>query len=461
VAVEYNGEVPYPDLLPMSVKLTSEQWKKLYKAFDPFRPLPANDPAWVDCASVRGEEDILLGLGLEIQRSPEVTCQLYAGHRGAGKSTELLRLQDDLQKLQYRVVYFAVDDGDLEPEDTQYSDILLACARQLISQLRSAEGQDDRFREWVRRLVEDLRQLGALELSLEEISYATPEMPLGKVSSKIKTSMSHRNVIRQKVESEADSLIEILNAFIQAALGDRKPDSLLLIVDNLDRIVEKHDGPQSSYEQIFVNHSDQLRGLNCHVIYTVPISLAYSKHLTAMEERYKPVEVLPMVMVKSQDGQTICRSGLDKLKQLLLQRFRMVDGGLTLEGAFETVDGVEKLCEMSGGHVRNLMNLMKAALQYTKELPISDRSVKRAISELRETYSKVIDGDEWPCLVEVDREKVIAKNNDQFRSLLFRRCVLEYRYLNDEGEIVVWHDIHPLIRGLEGFKRAHNESGGG
>jgi hypothetical protein len=278
----------------MSVKLTPDQWKKLYKAFDPFRPLPANDSAWVDCASVRGEEDILLGLGLEIQRSPEVTCQLYAGHRGAGKSTELLRLQEDLQNQQYRVVYFAVDDGDLEPEDTQYSDILLACARQLVSQLRSASGQDDRFREWVRRLVEDLRQLGALELSLEEVSYATPEMPLGKVSSKIKTSMSQRNVIRQKVEAEADSLIEILNAFIQSALGDRAPTSLVLIVDNLDRIVEKHEGTQSNYEQIFVNHSDQLSGLNCHVIYTVPISLAYSKHLTAMEERYKPVEVLPI-----------------------------------------------------------------------------------------------------------------------------------------------------------------------
>jgi hypothetical protein len=70
----------------------SPDWKKLYTAFDPFRPLPANDPAWVDCASVRGEEDILAGLGLEIQRSPKVTCQLYAGHRGAGKSTELRRM---------------------------------------------------------------------------------------------------------------------------------------------------------------------------------------------------------------------------------------------------------------------------------------------------------------------------------------------------------------------------------
>ena len=85
-------------------------WKKLYTAFDPFRPLPANDPQWIDCAEVRGEEDILMGLGLEIERSETVTCQLYAGHRGAGKSTELLRLQDSLQASGFRVIYFAADD---------------------------------------------------------------------------------------------------------------------------------------------------------------------------------------------------------------------------------------------------------------------------------------------------------------------------------------------------------------
>jgi AAA ATPase domain len=445
----------------MSIKLTSEQWKKLYKAFDPFRPLPANDPAWVDCSSVRGEEDIVLGLGQEIQRSPEVTCQLYAGHRGAGKSTELLRLQEDLQNQQYRVVYFAVDDGDLETEDTQYSDILLACARQLITKLRSNTGQDSKLKAWAERIYRDVQNLMALELSLDELELETPETILGKLSATIKTSTSFQNDIRNKVEKEAEKLIPLLNEFIAEALGDRKPDSLLLIVDNLDRIAEKYQGEQSNYEQIFVTHSDGLRGLNCHVIYTVPISLAYSKHLTAMEERYKPVEVLPMVMVNSKDGETICEPGMDKLKQLLLRRFQMVDAGLSLEVAFQTIEGVDRLCAMSGGHVRNLMNLMKAALQYTKELPITDRSVKRAISELRETYSKVIDGDEWPCLVEVDREKVIAKNNNQFRSLLFRRCILEYRYLNDDGEVVVWHDVHPSIRGLEGFKRACQELGGG
>jgi hypothetical protein len=121
-------------------------WRKLYKAFDPFRPLPANDPAWVDCRDVRGDEDIISGLGTEILRSEGVTCQLYAGHRGGGKSTELLRLEDYLKNQGYQVIYFAADDSDVEPIDTGYSDILLACAKQLINSLKKKD--DNKSQDW-------------------------------------------------------------------------------------------------------------------------------------------------------------------------------------------------------------------------------------------------------------------------------------------------------------------------
>ena len=320
---------------------------------------------------------------------------------------------------------------------------------------RSQSGQDDKFREWVNRLLWDLRDLGVTELSLDELTYATPETPLGRISTTIKTNVSKKQVIRRQVEQQAESLIDILNEFIGDALGDRKPQELILIVDNLDRIIEHYDGEsrQSNYEQIFVNHSDQLRALNCHVIYTVPISLAYSVHLTAMEERYKPVEVLPMIMLKTTEGE-ISETGMATLKELIRQRFRLAQVERELEAVFESVEALDKLCEMSGGHVRNLMNLMKAALQNTRELPISTRSVQRAISELRDTYRKVIDGHEWEALVRVSQDKLITENDDQFRSLLFRRCILEYRYIDVEGEVRVWHDVHPLVRGLDGFKRA-------
>ena len=97
--------------------------KNIYNAFDPFEALPAGAPVYVNCSEVRGEEDILVDVGRPITYANRITHQLYTGHRGAGKSTELLRLQADLEKQGYRVVYFAAEEADIDPEDAQYTDI--------------------------------------------------------------------------------------------------------------------------------------------------------------------------------------------------------------------------------------------------------------------------------------------------------------------------------------------------
>ncbi len=49
--------------------------KRIYNVFDPFRPLPAGDPAYVDCREVRGDGDILVEVGQEILYSERMTCQ--------------------------------------------------------------------------------------------------------------------------------------------------------------------------------------------------------------------------------------------------------------------------------------------------------------------------------------------------------------------------------------------------
>ncbi|GGA48735.1 hypothetical protein [Okeania sp. KiyG1] len=50
----------------------------LHNSFDPFQPLPAGDPLYVDCKKVRGDGDVLVDLGRKIKRSNRMTCQLYA-----------------------------------------------------------------------------------------------------------------------------------------------------------------------------------------------------------------------------------------------------------------------------------------------------------------------------------------------------------------------------------------------
>lgn len=47
--------------------------KRIYNAFDPFEPLPAGDPVYVNCSAVRGEENILVDVGRHITYADRIT----------------------------------------------------------------------------------------------------------------------------------------------------------------------------------------------------------------------------------------------------------------------------------------------------------------------------------------------------------------------------------------------------
>ena len=109
--------------------------QKFYKACNPSYTLAVANPEdrqyYIDFSTVRGGT-IVEQLERTISRlSPdEPTCQLFTGHIGCGKSTELLRLQSELEKQGFYVVYFE-SSRDLDMADVDITDILLSVARQV------------------------------------------------------------------------------------------------------------------------------------------------------------------------------------------------------------------------------------------------------------------------------------------------------------------------------------------
>lgn len=179
--------------------------KRLYNAFDPFRPLPAGDPAYVDCTDVRGDGDILESLGREILYSDRITCQLYAGHRGAGKSTELLRLQQFLDEKGFFVVYFAADEEDIDPEDVQYTDILLACTRNILAAFKD-KTNSPALLNWLKARCEDLKDFLQTEISLDDLSIEAQVSQFAKITTKIRSEPSERRKIRDLINPHTTNL---------------------------------------------------------------------------------------------------------------------------------------------------------------------------------------------------------------------------------------------------------------
>ncbi|WP_448598175.1 hypothetical protein [Thermoleptolyngbya sp.] len=250
---------------------------------------------------------------------------------------------------------------------------------------------------------------------------------------------------------DTPALIDALNAFINDARRNLPPGKtkLVMIADNLDRIVPVYgDDGRSNHDEIFLERSGQLRGLNCHLIYTIPISMVHSNRASDLQSNYAcNLRLLPMVMVKQPDG-AIYPPGLERMKMLVERRIRTVLPDAELAGeVFETAEALEQLCLMSGGHMRELFLLLKEAVNRTQTLPISIQAMQRAITETRATYRPVPQADQWALLAKVAQTKRI-ENEQAYRDLMFRRCIMEYRYLDSEGEICPWYDVHPLIRGI-------------
>ncbi len=427
---------------------------EIYSSFEPFQP-PSRE-AYVDCQTVRGRWNVLRELGRKIERSELPTCQLYTGHRGVGKSTELLRLKEDLELKNYLVVYFAADEQDIEPQDTEYADILFACTRHLVEKVKLKNYNP--ILDWLKSRWQSLRDLALTEVSFEGLSLEGQIAQFGKITTNLRAVPDMRREVRQKINANTPSLLKALNDFIDEALASlpNKYRGLAIIADNLDRIVEtKRLGEFSNYDEIYLNRSELLRGLNCHVIYTIPIAMVYSERAPRLEDVFDKPHVLPMVMVRNPDDSPNAM-GVNKLRELITKRLELIDPSLakTLDSeVFASTDLVERLCLMSGGHVRNLMQMIQRALDWTDVLPITAEAVQIAIEEARDTYRNAIQEDQWPVLAAVRASKQIG-NNPQTLRLLLNRCLLEYRYYDDQMHLHRWYNVHPLIEEITQFQTA-------
>jgi len=435
-----------------------ELLRKIHNAFDPFQPLPAGDPVYVDCQEVRGSGNIIRGLGWNILGSKQNTYQLYSGHRGAGKSTELLRLKKYLEDNHCFVVYFAADEEDINPQDAQYTDILLACTRHLLEALNNTDSKP--LLNWLQQRWQNFKDLALTEVSIESLSVEAQIYELITLTTNFNATPTKHQQIREQLNLHTPSLIESLNKFIAEAMKQLPAgyDKLVVIADNLDRIVPvmQEDG-KTNHEHIFLRHSKQLKALDCHVVYTAPISLLYSNRAVDVLDTYGKPQILPMIMITTPDEQ-VHAPGLNKVKELIAKRVSQVAPNLSLEtDIFDGEKTLEKLCLMSGGHVRNLLLMTQLATTHTDNLPISAQAVQKSVTTTRNIYLNSVDEHQWSELAQVHRSKNIS-NNQSHRSLLFKRCILEYRYSDDQGNVQLWHDVHPLLKSTKEFQAALKES---
>jgi hypothetical protein len=436
---------------------------KFYQACNPSKTLDIGKPEdrqyYIDFSSVRGSQ-IIKELGRTITRlcPNQPTCQLFAGHIGCGKTTELLRLKTELEQQAFHVVYFE-SSQDMDMADVDISDILLAIARQVSKSLEEIKinvqptGFKNLLQGAARVLNADVTGMKAKVPVLGDLGFNSDNgkfslaFGIGEITAKAKDSQDIRSLLRQYLEPRVSNILEAINKeLIEPAiqqLKQRGKQGLVVIVDNLDRVDNKEKSPgRSQPEHLFVDRGEQLNKLRCHVVYTIPLVLAFSNDLGGLTNRFgiDPL-ILPMVRVKRRDGE-ICEQGMDLLRQMVLARaFPDLDPQRRLDlisDVFDSADTLERLCFTSGGHVRNLLVLLYRCLQKS-DPPIERDCVESVIVQRRNELSRAITPDEWELLQQVVQQKTV-RGEDGYQKLLRSLFVFEYR---DRANY--WFDINPIL----------------
>ncbi|WP_448267338.1 P-loop NTPase fold protein [Nostoc sp. DSM 114159] len=425
---------------------------RFFQACNPSKTLVVSKPEdrqyYIDFSKVRGAK-IIEELGRTITRlSPEQpTCQLFTGHIGCGKSTELLRLKAELEREGFHVVYFESSQS-LDMADIDVTDILLAVAREVSQSLEAIKInlKPGYFQTLFTELGEFLQtpiELGG-ELSVG----------IAKITAKTKDSPKLRSQLRQYLEPRTNGILESINKELlkpaREKLKQQGKKGLVVIIDNLDR-VDNSQKPSGHYqpEYLFVERGEQLNQLNCHVVYTIPLVLIFSNALGRLTNRFGvDPKVLPMVPVQIQNGSQFSQ-GIVLLQQMVMAR---AFPGVSWEQSqnlitevFDSPDTLERLCQVSGGHLRNLLMLLFRCLQQ-EDPPLSRECVDRVIKQRRNELTLAITPDEWEVLREVAQEKSL-RGHERYELLLRSMFVFEYR--NEDGS---WFDINPILAEAKEFR---------
>ncbi len=448
--------------------------QRFFDACDPSRTLVIENAEdrqyYIDFASVRGGK-VIEALKRTITRlSPyKPTCQLFTGHIGCGKSTELLRLKAELENQGFHVVYFESTE-DLDETDVDITDILLAIARQVSKSLEESNIhlEPKGFKAFLQGVADFLQTpivvnaeagvpgVGTFEASSEgELAFSLP-MGIGRITTTTKNSQQLRSKLRQHLEPQTTRILQFINQEILEVatkeLRSKGKKGLVVIIDNLDRIDNRPlPSGRLQPEYLFVDRGDQLRKLNCHLVYTIPLALIFSNEREAMKNRLGggiDPKMLPMVAVQSRTGE-IYKEGLELLRQLILAKafpgLKPQERLKYITEVFDDLKTLDRLCRVSGGHIRNLLGMVYRCIQ-EQDPPISINTLERIIREARDRLLLAIDDREWELLFKVVEEQKV-KGEEEYQLLLRSMFVFEYR--DDEGN---WFGINPLLLETSKYK---------
>jgi len=387
---------------------------------------------------------------------------LLFGHAGCGKSTELMKLQEEVSDHYAFVSFSLIREAQLSQISTEA--LLVLIVEAVVRASKDVLGFE--LDESIVKAVYDWFT-EAFEIKEQDLQYtlgagtgvSTKNTLWGKLvglSAYLKADIkTGSRTIHKAITKENKRLSELAyhcNLVIkEARIGAaQKGRELVLIIEDLDKV------NILPADEIFISNPAPLADLECKAVFTAPIWLLCNPRSVVLENSFRKI-VLPMIHVKERWGGP-SEGGRATLRSILRRRLdvdRLIDGAA--EGEALTL-AIEK----TGGVLRHLFDILITAAttaeyavkrKHRAKPQITRDDVRYGLDQLKSELVRRLGVLGLPPEYEkegitvqamTERLRDLATNPRKMDSdlinllLLQAHAVIEY---NGEG----WHAAHPLI----------------
>lgn len=434
-------------VVPSSTVERATNIRQISRACEVDRPLTPGDPRWLDLAPARGDRAARKLLRrFEDKPAGEPLHMLFASHRGAGKSTELMLLQSHLPP-RYHCLYF-VANVQMDAHQIEVEDLLLALAQGIELHMRGL-GKPlpadllERVSQWFSKVIHTTTWGKDAAIETSAGLRAEAGVPLfaklfANVSALFKVESKHREEVKNELRKFPGSLLDSVNLLLDAATRQLEGQELLILIDNLDRY------PPAVVDALLVRNGDRIRQLHCNLILTPPIGLLYRPHSEQIDTHF-PCEVMNTVRLRRPDQPYDAFDGPGR--DLLL---RALDLRMDLAALLPDPRARDRLVTASGGAIRELLALVVDAALNADGERLTPGDIEYAVQRKKQRLRDLINANGWwSTLAAVARDKQIV-SGEACLAALYHRLVLKY---NGDG----WYDVLPLLTELPEFKHASQQ----
>lgn len=363
------------------------------------------------------------------------TLKLFlSGHRGTGKTTELLKLKNEIDETTcFFTVFCDLSDEELDVNNIDFIDIIILILEKLTETLKERKidipkANIEPFYNWYEQRITEINNQTDESASIEVegkvgINLFSLFSLVSKTKGKLSGSNSTKETIRKVFKNKFSDFSLKFNEFIldikDYLLKNGISKDLLFIIDGFEKI-----GSLEDRKKILIDNSNKFVEIKANMIITLPIELF--SEVSRLKEFASHIS-FPLI--------TLDNNSKERFKEFIYKRIE--------KNLFDSEQTVEKIIYYGAGSPRETLKIISNAYIQAEREIIDLKSVQDAQKSISEELMKYLDEKEISLLKQIYIKTKIPFS-DELAKLLIKKVLLDY----EDG---LEREINPILLDNEDF----------